>query len=328
MNPVGHVTDGYFARRPAREERLKEAAADAAVQTAHGIHRSASPDRQIGHVEGLCRVVRVLSAQRQQVVEGYAEILLGITPQVLSDKIRCEAVEAGGDRCVRGKEVAGPGDGQRNLKGLPGRLHETACAFQHGERRMPFVQVADFRLDAERGEQPPPADPQDHLLHQAQVRPAAVKLAGDAAIRRKVRCIVAVQQVELQPADLGLPGAQPDRVAGQVELQPQPLAVRGPQRRDRQLSGIVVREERLLRAVLANHLAEIALLVQQPHADDRHAQIAGRLELIAGHVAEPARVDRQGLAQHEFHAEIRDAAERRLRMGLLKPRGRPRNAAP
>ena len=34
--------------------------------------------------------------------------------------------------------------------------------------------------------------------------------------------------------------------------------------------------ERLLRAVLVDHLAKIALLVEQPDADHRHAQIARR----------------------------------------------------
>jgi hypothetical protein len=40
--------------------------------------------------------------------------------------------------------------GQRDFEGLPGLFHETAGALQHGEGRMPFIQVTDFRLDAER----------------------------------------------------------------------------------------------------------------------------------------------------------------------------------
>ena len=80
-----------------------------------------------------------------------------------------------------------------------------------------------------------------------------------------------------------------------------------------------------MRSALVDHLAKIALLVEQPHADDRDAQIAGALELIAGDVAKPARVDGQGFAQHEFHTEIRNAAQGRLRIGLLAgaPRGVP-----
>ena len=75
------------------------------------------------------------------------------------------------------------------------------------------------------------------------------------------------------------------------------------------MSGIVVWEQGLLGSVLVDHLTKIALLIEQTHADHRHAEIAGGLELVAGHVAEPARVDWQGLAQHELHAEVRDAGQ-------------------
>ena len=185
---------------------------------------------------------------------------------------------------------------------------------------MPFIQVTDFRLDAERREQSPSTDPQQQFLLQAQLRPTAVQLAGDAAMGGVIRRVIAVQQVEFHATDPDLPGAQPDRVTGQRNLQPQPLAICMAQRRDRQLPGVVVRVKGLLRAILVEHLAKITLLVEQPHADDRHAQIAGGLELVAGHVAQPARVDGQGLAQHEFHTEIGNTAQLRLRIGLLEPR--------
>ena len=141
-------------------------------------------------------------------------------------------------------------------------------------------------------------------------------------MRGIVRGVVAVEQVKLHAADLGLPGPQPDRVSGQRDLQPQPLSIRFAQGRDGQLPGIVVGKARLLHAVLVDLLAEIALLVEQPHPNDRNAQIAGRLELIARHVAEPARINGQGLAQHVFHAEVGDTVELRVRVSLLKPRRR------
>ena len=128
------------------------------VQATHAIHRAASADRQIRHVEILRGVVRVLAAQRQQIVQRDAELLFGVPPEVVFDESRSETVEAGGHRRVGGEEVARSRDGQCDFKRLPGLLHETAGALQHGERRMPFVQMADFRLDAERGEQPPAAD--------------------------------------------------------------------------------------------------------------------------------------------------------------------------
>ena len=141
-------------------------------------------------------------------------------------------------------------------------------------------------------------------------------------MRRKVRRVIAVQQVKFYPTHLHFPRAQPDGVTGQNDLQSQPLAVRLAQRRDRQLARVVIRIKRLLRAIVVNHLTEITLLVKQPHTDHRHTEIACSLELIAGHIAQSTGVNRQCLAQHVFHAEIRDALQRRLRMLFLKPRGR------
>ena len=255
---------------------------------------------------------------------GNAKLFLGVPTKVLLDESRSEAVKARSHRSVRGEKVARSRDGQRDFKRLPGLIHESPGSFQNGERRMPFIQVADFRLDAERMKQSPSADSQHQFLLESQFRPAPIKLAGNASVSRKVRQVVGVQEVKLHSANLDLPGAQPDRVTGQRDFQPQPFSVRLTQRRDRQLSGIVVREKGLLRSVLVNHLAKIALLIEQPHGNHRHPQIAGGFELIAGHIAKPARVDGQSLAQHEFHAEIRDTSQGRLRVGLLKPRGRLR----
>src|SRR5208283_2592625 len=136
---------------------------------------------------------------------------------------------------------------------------------------MSFIQVTDFRLDAERAEQPPPANPKHNLLFQPQLRSAPIKLAGNAAVSREVRKVIAVEQVKMHPANLDLPGTQADRVTRQVKLQPQPLPVRLAQGRYGQLPGIVVREKGLLRSVLVEHLPKIALLVEQTHADDRNS---------------------------------------------------------
>ena len=94
---------------------------------------------------------------------GDAELLLGIPTEVLLDESRSEAVKAGGHRRVGGEEVPRSRDGQRDFERLPGLFHESPGAFQNGERRMPFIQVADFRLDAERVEQPPSADPEQQF---------------------------------------------------------------------------------------------------------------------------------------------------------------------
>ena len=150
MNAVGHVSDRHFVLRPVRKEGLKEVPAHLPMQATHAIDRPAAADRQIGHVETFRRVVRVLPAQGQQIVECDAELLLGVATQVLLDEGRIEAVKAGGYCRVGGEEISRSRDGQCHFEGLPRLFHETPGAFQHGEGRMPFIQMTDFRLDAER----------------------------------------------------------------------------------------------------------------------------------------------------------------------------------
>ena len=261
------------------------------------------------------------AAESQQILKCNAQLLFCVSFKVLRDQGGFEAVEAGGHRSMGGEEIPGTGGRQRGFEGLPCLFHEGASALQNGERRMPFVEVADLGLDSQRAQQAPSADAEQQFLLEAQLRAAAIEFAGDSAMSGVVRRIVAVEQVELHLSDLYLPGAQPDRISRQGDLQPQPLAIRLAQRRDGQLSGIVIRVERLLLSVLADGLAKVALLVEQSHGGHGHAQIAGGLELIAGHIAQTTRVDGQSLAQHKLHAEIGGASELRLGMALLKPGG-------
>ena len=309
MNPVGDVSDRDLVGRPFGEKRLEEVPADLSVQAAHAVDRPAPAHRQVCHVEGLRRVVRVLPAQCQKIVDSNAELLPGVPSEILLDESRGETVEPCRDRSMRGKEVSRPRDGQRDFEGLSGLLHETAGPFQYDKGRVPFIEMTDFGPDAKRTEESPAAQPEEQLLLQAQLRPAPVELACDAPVSGVVCRVITVQQIKLRSADLDLPGAQPDGVAGELDFHPQPLAVRLAQRGDRQLSGVVVREKGLLRSVFVDHLAEVALLVEQSHPDHRHPQIACGFELVAGHVAKPPRINGESLAQHKLHAEICSAGE-------------------
>ena len=51
-------------------------------------------------------------------------------------------------------------------------------------------------------------------------------------------------------------------------------------------------------------LTKVPLLVEQADAHQRHPQIAGRLQMIAGQHAEPARKYGQALRQSEFGREV------------------------
>ena len=79
MDSVCNVSDRHFVLRPARKERRKDAPAHLPVQAAHPIDRSAPSYSQVGHIEGFRRVVRVLAAKGQQIVERDAELVPGHT---------------------------------------------------------------------------------------------------------------------------------------------------------------------------------------------------------------------------------------------------------
>ena len=89
---------------------------------------------------------------------------------------------------------------------------------------------------------------------------------------------------------------------------------------DGQLSGIVERIKRLLKAIAIDVLAEIALLIKE--ADPDNWDLPNHLLPSAGlppHCPAPG-VDWERLAQHEFPAEVRDARGRRSGVRRLKPR--------
>ena len=75
---------------------------------------------------------------------------------------------------------------------------------------MALVEMTHLGVEAERAQQAPAADAEHQLLLQPQLRAAAVQLAGDAAHRRGIGGIVAVEQVERGAPDARLPGAHPD----------------------------------------------------------------------------------------------------------------------
>ena len=123
-------------------------------------------------------------------------------------------------------------------------------------------------------------------------------------------------------AHLYLPNSDPQLKARQSEGQAQPFAVWFAHRSNRKLAGIIEWVQSLLVALGINFLPKIALLVEQTNSDHGDAQVTCGFELIAGNVAEPARINRQRFAQHELHREIRNRRHARTRMRLLKPRFR------
>ena len=127
---------------------------------------------------------------------------------------------------------------------------------------------------------------------------------------------VGVEQQQRHPADLGAPdvGVQL-AAAGQRERDRRGRAVGLAQQRQRQAVGVEHRVVLLLPAVADQALAEVAGLVEQADADDRHAEVGGRLEVVAREDAEAAGVLRQRGGDAELRREVGD--RRGHALGLL-----------
>ena len=72
----------------------------------------------------------------------------------------------------------------------------------------------------------------------------------------------------------------------------------------------------LLPAVGVEVLVEVPLGVQQPDADERHAEVGRRLQMVAGEHPEPTGVLRERLGDAELGREVGDEIERRALHGL------------
>ena len=88
-------------------------------------------------------------------------------------------------------------------------------------------------------------------------------------------------------------------------------AVRLAQQRQRQPVGVEDRVGLLLPAVAGERLAEVAGLVEQPDADDRHAEVGRGLEVVTGEDAEAAGVLRQHRGDAELGGEVGDGPRAR-----------------
>ncbi len=220
---------------------------------------------------------------------------------------------------MRGKKISGARDRQGEIEWLLDALHVRARSLQHCKRGVALVEVAHFRLQAQRLDQLPAANAENLFLFQPQFGTAAVQFTGDAAVLRDIRGIVGVQQIQFCSAYLRLPHTDPKLGTGQIYWQPQPLTIRLAQGLYRQLAGVVEGIQRHLLSVRVYFLAKISLLVQQADPLHRNAEVAGRFQLIAGDVAKSSRINRQGFTQHKFHGEVGNRRKPRARVRLLKP---------
>ena len=204
---------------------------------------------------------------------------------------------------------------------------EMADAFQDHEGRVPFVHVVGARMIAQRRQRARAAHAEQDLLADARVAVGHVKALGDAAVFFGVLGRVGVEQIERHAPDLNFPDAGEKRARGQVERHVKVFAGLSVfDAADGQQPEIVLRIERRLVAVGSDFLLEVTALVKQPHGDQRDAQVAGRLEVVAGQHAETAGVNGQTFVDAVLGRKVGDGrcgrqfgnrlVERRLHVGV------------
>ena len=308
VHAVGDRADGHLAGVEARPEPGEHLPAHLAVQQRDAVDPLGQPHAHHGHVEHLGVAARVgLRAEREHPLDGQQRVV----GEDLLDQAALEPVDARGDRGVRGEDRARPADLEGLVEAEP-LLGVLADALQAEEPGVALVGVEDLgrRVPAQRAEGPHrahPAHAEQQFLAQPVVAAAAVQPVGDLVQVGLVLLHVGVEQQQRHPADLGHPDLRGELPArGQVHLDVHRRAGGVPEQLQGQAVRVVGRVPLGLPAVGGQRLGEVAVPVQQADPDQRHAQVAGRLQVVAGQDAQAAGVLRQRGGDAVLGREVRD----------------------
>ena len=280
------------------------------MELGHRVGAAGEAQAHHRHVEALVGLVAGPVPELHELVEADAH-LAGPRAEVALDQLAREAVDAGRHGRVGGEDARGPHRLDGLAVGEARVLHELADPLEAEEPGVALVGVEHLGVDAERVEGAHAADAEEDLLAEAVLGLAAVEPVGDGAQVGGVLLDVGVEQVQRHPTDLGLPHAGHERRAGQVDLDGDPVA-----RREGHGVRVEVGVALLLPAVGGQRLAEVAVPVEEADADQRHAEVAARLEVVAGQHAEAAGVLGERLGDPELGGEVGDGLQRRVLAGL------------
>ena len=267
-----------------------------------------------GHVEHARRSAGIgLGAEGEQPLDRHALEGLGAAEVPLDDR-GVEAVDPGRDRGVRREDRRGSGRrSSASSKVIPSLGDELVDPLDAEEAGVALVGVVDVRRRRAGQPRPQPqradaADAEQELLLEALLAAAAVEPLGDDPGGVVVAGDVGVEEQQRHPADLGLPHVGPQVTAARQRrgVMTHGLAVLVAQQGQRKAVRVEDRVGLLLPPLAVEALLEVAGLVEETDADDRHAEVGGGLEVVAGEDPEAARVLRQRRGDAELGAEVGD----------------------
>jgi hypothetical protein len=154
----------HFRFRPPRKQNLEESSTDLAVQFTDTVDSAAAPDCQISHIERLGRILAISPTKCEKFLERDRQVFFCILPQVTLNQAGSEAVKPRFYGSVRCKKVAGATDGERDIERLIIVFHVATGSFQHCERSVTFIKMANFGVDSECAQEAPASNTKDQLL--------------------------------------------------------------------------------------------------------------------------------------------------------------------
>ena len=268
------------------------------MQHGHAVDPLREAHAHDGHVEHVVVAARVgFRAEREHPVDRQP-CPCGVGGEVPLDQLAREAVDARGHRGVRREDRARAGQLKRLVEREPGG-DVLPDPLQAEEAGVPLVGVEHLGLgvagDRAVGPHcPHAADTQEQLLAEPVLAAAAVQAVGDLVLCGLVLLHIGVEHEQRYPADRGQPDLRGQQLAigeGHVDLHR--VAAGGPQQGQRQPVRVVGRVPLRLPAVSRQRLREVPVPVQQADADDRDAEVARGLQVVAGQDAEAAGVLRE-----------------------------------
>ena len=172
-------------------------------------------------------------------------------------------------------------------------LQELVDALEHHEARVPLVEVPHRRIQFQRPQRADAADAQDDLLLDARLAIAAIQARGEFAVPRRVLFEVGVEQINLRVTEPDVPHRDEHRAGAERHGDDARLAVGRDCRFDRRVGPIEALVHLLLPPFGRDVLVEVPLRVHEADADERQAEVACLLAVVAGEDAEAAGVNRQ-----------------------------------
>ena len=313
VDPVGDGLDRNLRRLGGVEGLHPHAAGRLGVQLRHAVAVLRQLQRQHGHAEGFLPIGFILAAKREQFVAAEAKSI-GVVAEEPHEEARLESIVALRDGRVR-REDGGLTDVGTGFVKRDATVDKAADALQSAERGVPFVEVIHRRLDAELVQCDEAAEPEEHFLPDAIHLIATVEVMRELPIGGLVGGQVGVEQVQIRAADghlpdLGLHLGVADRNRDGL------LCIR-----DRDRAEVVARVEDTHLAVELDLLPVVAVSPEHADAHQRHTEVGGRTQVVAGEHAQAAGVQRERFVQPVLHAEVRDQHVLRRPRGLTPEPG-------